>query len=144
MSNRTAAFSSWMDSHAEGGKIKSMYTTGDDLVTYEFPDKATVIEWQEQVLKVKSHATDGVALSEKHGWTNNEVAADIYKWFSRVRKIEENYGASMVPPDIMRSVQNNNDLLVEWEYKPIKIGEGCKPPSNDGCQLLEVLKGPKD
>ena len=72
MSNRTAAISSWMDSHAEGGKTKSMYTTGDDLVTYEFPDKATVIEWQEQVLKVKSHATDGVALSEKHGWTNNE------------------------------------------------------------------------
>lgn len=134
-------YTSW--SHGTDGVpgVNSLYTTGEDLVQYEFPNKDATIEWEELVVAVKAHAAEGVAKSSKYSWTNNKVAANIYEWFALVKDLENQFGSEMVPPDILRSAKNNNDLLAEWQYKTIHIG-GAKGP-REGCKLVKILKKPE-
>ena len=132
----------WSYNPNGGPGVNSLYTTGEDLVQYEFPDKNAVIDWDKLVVAIKAHAAEGVANSSKYKWTNNRIAANIYDWFALVKDLENKFGSEMVPPDILRSAKNNNDLLAEWKYKTIKLGD-AEGPSKEGCKLVKILKKPE-
>lgn len=124
--------------------VNSLYTTGEDIVQYEFTDKNAAMEWEKLVVGIKVHAEEGVANSSKYRWTNNKVAANIYNWFALVRDLENKFGADMVPPDIMRSAQGNNSLLSEWRYDTIQIGTTAGAHPRSGCRLIKIIKKPEE
>lgn len=141
-SNTMMRYNSWTYRPDGTPCVNSLYTTGEDLVQYEFPDKDTTMEWEKLVVGIKAHAAEGVAKSSTYNWTNNKVASNMYDWFALVKDLESKFGSEMVPPDILRSAKNNNDLLAEWKYKTIQIGV-AEGPSREGCKLVKILKKPE-
>ena len=118
------------------------YNTDTDVVYYRFPEKSVAYQWHHEVTLIKAWAREGVQTAEHMKWSDDEIAISIHTWFSKVQGMSDRYGQSMIPPDIMRAVEANNNVLQRMKRKPPAFAsEGeTNHPKHAGCKVLVTMR----
>lgn len=118
------------------------YSTDTDLVYYRFPEKRVAYRWHHDVTLTKAWASDCVQAAKGMKWSDDEIEKSIRTWFSKVQKMSDRYGRNMIPPDIVRAVNANNNMLraMGKEATAFVSAGQTKCPEQSGCKVLVKMR----
>lgn len=119
---------------ASDSVVRAVYATGPHVVVYQFPNSDAFAEFRAEVSEMNEFIVRLNRKAEKNKLTRESTASEIMHFHALLSKFQDNFGADIIPPDIIKCAETNNEVLSSFGKETVPVPKDCLlPPKYKGC-----------
>ena len=121
---------------ASDSVVRAVYATGPHVVVYQFPNSDAFAEFRAEASEMNEFIVRLNRKAEKNALTKESTASEIMHFHTLLSKFQDNFGASIIPPDIIKCAETNNEVLSSFGKETVPVPKDCLlPPKFKGCVI---------